>query len=72
VVLEVRLPSGRRHFVDDGYFDGQMPFPIQVREQWCIEQNPGVDEEVRKGVIASGQAHFEEFGYRVSWPPFPF
>jgi hypothetical protein len=71
VAREGRLPSGRRHFVDDGYFEGRLPFPIQVDEQWYLAQNPDVAEDVRKGVMASGQAHFDEFGYREGRLPFP-
>jgi hypothetical protein len=71
VVRDGRLPSGRQHFVDDGYFEGRLPFPIRVDEQWYLAQNPDVAEDVRKGVIASGQAHFDEFGYREGRLPFP-
>jgi hypothetical protein len=71
VVRNGKLPSGRQHFVDDGYFEGRLPFPIKVDEQWYLAQNPDVAEDVRKGVIASGQAHFDEFGYREGRLPFP-
>jgi len=71
VVAEGGLPSGRRHFVDDGYFEGRLPFPIKVDEQWYLAQNPDVAEDVRKGVIASGQAHFDAFGYCEGRLPFP-
>jgi hypothetical protein len=71
VVREGKLPSGRRHFVDDGYFEGRLPFPMRVDEQWYLTQNPDVAEDVRKGAIASGQAHFDEFGYREGRLPFP-
>lgn len=71
VVREGRLRSGRRHFVDDGYFEGRLPFPIKVDERWYLAQNPDVAEDVRRGVMASGQAHFEEFGYQEGRLPFP-
>jgi hypothetical protein len=71
VVQEGRLSSGRRHFIDDGYFEGRLPFPINVDEQWYLARYPDVAEDVRKGVIASGQAHFDEFGYREGRLPFP-
>ncbi len=66
-----QLSSGRKHFIDDGYFEGRLPFPIRVDEQWYLAQNPDVAEDVRKGAIASGQAHFDEFGYREGRLPFP-
>ena len=71
VIAEGGLPSGRRHFIDDGYFEGRLPFPIKVDEQWYLAQNPDVAEDVRKGVIASGQAHFDAFGYCEGRLPFP-
>jgi hypothetical protein len=71
VIQEGRLPSGRRHFVNDGYFEGRLPFPIEVDEQWYLAQNPDVADDVRRGVIPSGQAHFDEFGYREGRLPFP-
>lgn len=71
VVREGKLPSGRRHFIDDGYFEGRLPFAIEVDEDWYLAQNPDVADDVRKGVIASGQAHFDEFGYQEGRLPFP-
>ena len=71
VVRDGKLRSGRQHFIDDGYFEGRLPFPIRVDEQWYLAQNPDVAEDVRKGAIASGQAHFDEFGYREGRLPFP-
>ena len=71
VVREGKLASGRRHFVDNGYFEGRLPFPMRVDEQWYLAQNPDVAEDVRKGAIASGQAHFDEFGYGEGRLPFP-
>ena len=71
VVADGQLTSGRRHFIDDGYFEGRLPFPIKVDEQWYLGQNPDVADDVRKGVIASGQAHFNAFGYREGRLPFP-
>lgn len=59
-----RLPSARQHFIDDGYFEGRLPFPMPVDERWYLEQNPDVAESVRKGVLSSGQQHFAEDGYR--------
>ena len=70
-VREGGLQSARQHFVDDGYFEGRMPFPIRVDERWYLQQNPDVAEGVRRGIIESGQAHFEEDGYREGRMPFP-
>jgi hypothetical protein len=58
------VASAKRHFVDDGYFEGRLPFPMPVDERWYLEQNPDVAEGVRKGTITSGEQHFAEDGYR--------
>lgn len=65
------LRSGRHHFIDDGYFEGRLPFPIKVDERWYLEQNPDVAKDVQTGRVASGQAHFDADGYREGRLPFP-
>jgi len=56
--------SARQHFVDDGYFEGRRPFPMEVDERWYLEQYPDVAESVRKGAVSSAEQHFIEDGYR--------
>ena len=58
------VASPKSHFVNDGYFEGRMPFPIRVDERYYLTQNPGVADYVRRGVLESGQQHFDENGYR--------
>lgn len=62
--------SAQKHFVDDGYFEGRLPFPMRVDEKWYLQQNPDVAESVRRGTVPSGQAHFDEDGYREGRLPF--
>jgi len=64
------VASAKSHFVNDGYFEGRLPFPIRVDEWYYLSQNPGVAEQVRKGVLASGQQHFDENGYQEGRLPF--
>lgn len=64
------VKSAQRHFVEDGYFEGRMPFPIRVDEKWYLQQYPDVAESVRRGVVASAQVHFDEDGYREGRLPF--
>jgi hypothetical protein len=59
-----RVASAKRHFVNDGYFEGRRPFPMPVDEQYYLAQNPDVAESIRKGVVGSGAQHFAEDGYR--------
>lgn len=69
-VREGTVSSARQHFVDDGYFEGRMPFPVTVDERWYLQQNPDVAESVRRGIIESAQSHFQEDGYREGRMPF--
>lgn len=64
------VKSARQHFIDDGYFEGRLPFPMNVDETWYLEQNPDVAESVRTGVVSSGQQHFSEDGYREGRLPY--
>jgi hypothetical protein len=62
--------SAKQHFVDDGYFEGRLPFPIAVDERWYLSENPDVEESIRKGTVDSAQDHFEKNGYREGRLPF--
>jgi hypothetical protein len=66
------VQSPRLHFVNDGYFEGRLPFPIKVDERYYLTQNSDVAEYVRKGMLESGQQHFEENGYAEGRLPFGF
>jgi len=56
--------SAKQHFVDDGYFEGRLPFPIIVDESWYLAQNPDVAKSIREGDVTTAQAHFDQDGYR--------
>jgi hypothetical protein len=62
--------SAKRHFVDDGYFEGRLPFPIMVDESWYLAEYPDVAESIRNGTAESAQDHFEKDGYREGRLPF--
>ncbi len=64
------VSSAKQHFVDDGYFEGRLPFPMPVDERWYLEQYPDVAESVRKGIVGSAQQHFSEDGYREGRLPY--
>lgn len=73
IALAIRngsVASAKQHFVDDGYFEGRLPFPMPVDERWYLQQYPDVADSVRKGVIGSGRQHFVEDGYREGRLPY--
>jgi hypothetical protein len=62
--------SARQHFVDDGYFEGRLPFKMTVDDRWYLAENPDVAESIRQGVVESAQQHFDKDGYREGRLPF--
>ena len=64
------IRSAKQHFIDDGYFEGRLPFAILVDERWYLAENPDVAESIREGVIDSAQDHFNKDGYREGRLPF--
>jgi hypothetical protein len=65
------IRSAREHYIDHGFFEGRLPFPIPIDEKFYLDNNPDVAETVRRGVYASAQDHFDGPGYREGRPPFP-
>lgn len=65
------IQSARQHFVDHGYFEGRLPYRIDVQEDWYLRTNPDVAGTVQSGVYASGQDHFDGPGYPEGRKPFP-
>jgi hypothetical protein len=59
-----RVSSAKKHFVNDGYFEGRLPFPLTVDEQWYLARYPDVVEGITSGRTASAQQHFIDNGYR--------
>ena len=69
-VKEGVIRSSKQHFLDDGYFEGRLPFPMTVDERWYLTENPDVAESIRKGLVDSAQDHFDRDGYREGRLPF--
>jgi hypothetical protein len=65
-----RIASAKHHFIEDGYFEGRLPFPVAVDEIYYQQKYPDVAESVRRGVPPTIQQHFEEDGYREGRLPF--
>ena len=64
------IRSAKQHFINDGYFEGRLPFPMTVDERWYLAENPDVADSIRSGVVASAQEHFDKDGYREGRLPF--
>jgi|SRR3954454_6212541 len=64
------VASAQRHFVDDGYFEGRLPFEIRVDEDYYLAENAGLADYIRRGLLTDGQQHFDENGYQEGRLPF--
>ena len=64
------IRSSKQHFIDDGYFEGRLPFPIVVDERWYLTKYPDVAESIRQGVVETAQDHFTRDGYSEGRLPF--
>jgi hypothetical protein len=69
-IQEGRIASAKRHFLDDGYFEGRLPFAVNVDEKFYEETYPDVADSIRDGIVQSSQTHFDEDGYREGRLPF--
>jgi hypothetical protein len=70
-VQEGTIASARDHFVNEGYFEGRLPFPLVVDEEWYLATYPDVADGVGKGIIASAEQHFRYDGHREGRLPGP-
>jgi hypothetical protein len=65
------VASAKTHFLNDGYFEGRLPFPLVVDETFYLAEYPEVAEAVGRGAIASAQQHFDVYGYSEGRLPRP-
>lgn len=62
-IAEKLVPSARAHFVNDGYFEGRLPFELEVDGDWYAETYDDVSKALAEKEIASPDEHFKKFGY---------
>jgi hypothetical protein len=70
-IAQGKRHSATRHFIDNGYFENRLPFPVSVNERWYLANYPDVAASVRSGTETSAQAHFLGSGYREGRLPYP-
>jgi hypothetical protein len=57
------IPSGTRHFVTDGFFEGRAPLKYDVDEDWYVRTYPDVALAIKTGKVRDGTEHFALFGF---------
>jgi hypothetical protein len=64
------VQSAKQHFIDNGYFEGRIPFPIIPDEEWYKSEYPDVADSIQRGIEPSVQTHFARDGYKEGRLPF--
>jgi hypothetical protein len=54
-----------------GYFEHRLPYRIEVKEEWYLEQYPDIKKAIDRRDFKSGQEHFETNGFREGRMPHP-
>jgi hypothetical protein len=65
------IRSAQDHFVNHGYFEGRMPYPIWIDEPWYLTTHADFAKTVAEGTYATAQDHFDGPGYAEGRAPYP-
>lgn len=52
-----------QHYLQFGYFENRMPFPVEVDGSFYAREYPDVAAAILENRVASAQAHFEAVGF---------
>jgi hypothetical protein len=56
--------SAKHHFVEEGYFEGRLPYEFSVDEHWYKSNYPDIADGIKAGVLGSPREHFFNHGYK--------
>lgn len=56
--------SAKHHFIENGYFEGRLPFALIVDDDWYLSAYSDVAEGISRGEIVSALEHFNSHGYQ--------
>jgi len=68
IIEEGDTKSAKQHYVDNGYFENRLPFPIPVDDAWYQQQYADVAASIREGGVGA-QEHFIRQGYKEGRMP---
>jgi hypothetical protein len=63
------VKSAKIHFIENGYFEGRLPFELTVDEDWYLATYPDVVEGITRGDFRSAKDHFQNYGYKEGRQP---
>lgn len=55
--------SAKHHFVEEGYFEGRLPYEFGVDEEWYKSQYPDIGAGIKAGALGTPKEHFLAYGY---------
>lgn len=56
--------SAKHHFVEEGYFEGRVPYEFGVDDEWYKTNYPDIAVGIKAGALASPREHFLAHGYK--------
>lgn len=56
--------SAKHHFVEEGYFEGRIPYEFSIDEAWYASTYADVAAGIKTGAITSAKEHFRAHGYK--------
>lgn len=58
------VTSALDHYIEYGFVENRMPFPIEIDEEFYLTEYPDVRKALEAGSFTDPQQHFEEYGFR--------
>ena len=65
-----KFKNAKHHYVEFGYFEDRLPYPIKVDEEYYRQRNPDIAKAVDAGKIESLKGHFERHGFKEGRLPY--
>jgi hypothetical protein len=70
-IADGTFPSLVHHYAEQGYFDGYLPFDMEVDDEWYASRYDHVRIGLQRGVARSAREHFLRIGYSEGCRPAP-
>lgn len=64
-----KIASGREHYIATGYFEGRLPYEIDVDEEFYFSRNDDVKKAARARKVKSAKEHWYSNGLKEGREP---
>ncbi len=65
-----KISSGHDHYVTTGYFEGRLPYEIDVDEEYYFSKNDDVKKAARAKKVKSAKEHWYSNGMKEGRDPY--